>query len=402
MNGATLVHDISASYDAFMRLRISEPYSIFDCKLIYDKQPLFWDDARVSGNGTSSVFNSNQASVTIGVSSNIAGVHVRQTFQRFAYQPGKSQLVMMTGVIGSNEPGIVRRIGCFDSKCGLFFESGSNEYAVVKRNFVNGYAEDLTIPQSQWNKNRLDSQDLISLDLTRANIFYFNYEWLGVGDIFCGVVLGGKFIPLHQFYVANQTRTVSLSFPNLPLRYEIRNDGRGRSAGLTCICTSVMSEGGQQGSGYLYTIDRGINALSISTSGIMYPLISVRLQSGKESANVFLESVDLVCTTNNVLFRWSVLLNPTFSSPITYTIRPYSCIEYNNTTITTVSVSGGVEIFNGYGTGSKATTLTTDIAAKFSLGFSIAGVSDVLVLAIQRMANQTDTFYGSMTLRESI
>jgi hypothetical protein len=402
MNGATLVHDISGSYDAFMRLRVSEPFSIFDSKLLYDKQPFLWDDMEVSGSDTTSVYNSNQASVTLSVSSNVAGMRVRQTYQRFAYQPGKSQLIMMTGIIGSNEPGIVRRIGCFDQKCGLFFQSGSNEYAVVKRNFVNGRAEDMVIGQKDWNKNKLDSQDLIQLDLTRANIFYFNYEWLGVGDIFCGVALGGKFVPLHQFYNANNIQMVSMSYPNLPLRYEIENNGTGKRASVTCICGTVLSEGGQQGAGYLFTIDRGITPLSINTSGFMYPLISLRIQSGRENVNVFLESTDIVCTTNNTLFRWAIYLNPTFSAPITYTPRAFSSIEYNNTTTVSRYVTGGTEILSGYGAGSKSTSLTTDIAAKFSLGFSIAGVSDVMVLAIQRLVNQTDSFYGSLTVRECV
>jgi len=402
MNTAALVHDISGSYDAFMRLRVSNPYSIFDCKLLYDKQPLFWDDAVLSGSGTSSVYNSNQASVTLSVSSNVPGLHARQTFQRFLYQPGKSQLIMMTGVIGSYEAGITKRIGLFDNKNGLFFQSGPDGYYVGKRTYVTGSTVDTLVPQSQWNKNKLDSQDLIHLDFNKANIFYFNYEWLGVGDIFCGVALGAKFVPLHQFYNANTVSTVTFSLPNLPLRYEIRNDGTGPANSLTCICTTVMSEGGQQGSGYLYTIDRNTNVLSINASAVQVPLISIRLQTGKESACVFLEGLNVVSPTNNVVFRWMVILNPTFSSPITYTSRPNNCIEFNNSTTVTTTVTGGTILYSGYGVGTNSSILSNDLAAKFSLGVSLGGVSDVLVLAIQRLNNQTDLFYGSVMVREAV
>lgn len=402
MNTAALVHDISGSYDAFMRLRVSNPYSIFDCKLLYDKQPLFWDDAVLSGSGTSSVYNSNQASVTLNVSSNVPGLHARQTFQRFLYQPGKSQLIMMTGVIGAYVSGVTKRIGLFDNKNGLFFQSGPDGYYVGKRTYVTGSTVDTLVPQSEWNKNKLDSQDLINLDFNKANIFYFNYEWLGVGDIFCGVALGAKFVPLHQFYNANNVSTVTFSLPNLPLRYEIQNNGTGPASSLTCICTTVMSEGGQQGSGYIYSIDRNTNVLSINASGIQVPLISIRLQTGKESACVFLEGINVISTTTNVIFRWVVLLNPTFLSPITYTQRPYSCIEYNNSTTVTTTVTGGVILFSGYGVGKDANIFTNDLAAKLSLGVSLGGVSDVLVLAIQRLDNQTDSFYGSVTVREAV
>lgn len=35
--------------DAFARLRVSNPQTIFDSKQIYDTQPLFWDNQQISG-----------------------------------------------------------------------------------------------------------------------------------------------------------------------------------------------------------------------------------------------------------------------------------------------------------------------------------------------------------------
>lgn len=405
MNTAPLVYDISGSYDAFSRLRISETLTIFDCKLLYDKQPLFWDEMQTSGNGTTGVHNSNQASVTLSVSSNIAGTRVRQTYQRFSYQPGKSQLILMSGIFGSNVTGVTKRLGCFDSNNGLFFQVGpeKEDFYIVKRTSVTGAPVDLQIPQTQWNKNKLISQDLISFDLNKANIFYFNYEWLGVGDIFCGVVLGGKYVPLHQFYVANNIHTVSLSLPNLPLRYEISNNGSGNTDKLTCICTTVISEGGQQNIGYIFTIDRGNSPLSISTSGVLYPILSVRLKPDRTAVNVYLEGINIITTTTNVIFRWGIYLNPTFAgAALTWTNFNNNCFQYNNTTTNTTSISGGILLNSGYAIGTNASVLTNQIAAKFSLGTSIAGVSDVLVLALERLDNQNDVFYASMAIRESV
>ena len=82
-----------ATTDAFGRLRISEPFTIFDSKQLHNNQPLFWDDAETSGTGTSSAHSSARASTTISVSATTAGKRVRQSLQRFNYQPGKSQLV---------------------------------------------------------------------------------------------------------------------------------------------------------------------------------------------------------------------------------------------------------------------------------------------------------------------
>lgn len=405
MNTAPLVHDISGSYDAFHRLRVSEPQTIFDCKLLYDKQPSLWDDQRIAGNGTNSVFNSNQASVTLSVSSNIVGTHVRQTYQRFSYQPGKSQLILMTGVFGSNVTGVTKRMGCFDNSNGLFFQVGpdTNDFYIVKRSSVTGTPVDLKIPQSDWNKNKLLSTDLISLDKTKANIYYFNYEWLGVGDIFCGVALGGKYIPLHQFYVANTATTVSMSIPNLPLRYEISNNGTGKADGLVCICTTVMSEGGQEHSGYLYSIDRDANPLSITSSSITYPIIAIRLKSGITGLNLYIESFNIISTSNNVIYRWSIYRNPTIAgTALIWTSYPNNQFEFSNTNNTTTSMTGGTLLYSGYGVGAQNSALTSSIAANISLGTSITGVSDVFVLGLERLDNQTNIFYASLTVRESI
>lgn len=404
MNTAQLVHDISGSYDAFSRLRISDQYTLFDSKLLYDSQPMLWDEQQVYGplNSTSSIHNTFQASVTMTVNTNVSAMRVRQTYQRFNYQPGKSQLIMMTGILGPKTPGIIRRIGCFDSNNGLFFQCGPDDYYIGKRSKTSGTPQDILIPQSQWNKNRLDSQDLITFSCEKANIFYFNYEWLGVGDIFCGIALGAKFIPLHQFYNSNNLNGVYFSVPNLPLRYEISNTGSGQESTIKCICSTVISEGGQQGSGYNYTIDRGSTSLTVTTSDTLHPLISIRLRNGREAANIFIESVNVISTSNNVVFRWCLYLNPTFSTSIIFTSgSPFTAMEYNNTTNGTVTITGGTIIYSGYGVGKNENLSVSQLAAKFSLGTSILGVSDVLVLAVQRLDNNQNSFYASMTVRES-
>lgn len=88
----------SPSIDAFGRWRVSEAETLFDSKLILDNAPLRWDDSQVSGAGTSSTYNTNQASVTLGVSNLTAGKRVRQSKRRFGYQAGKSQFILLTGV----------------------------------------------------------------------------------------------------------------------------------------------------------------------------------------------------------------------------------------------------------------------------------------------------------------
>lgn len=43
-----------------------------------------------------------------------ARLRVRQTFKRFNYQPGKSQLIIRTEILGVSNTGITKRLGLFD------------------------------------------------------------------------------------------------------------------------------------------------------------------------------------------------------------------------------------------------------------------------------------------------
>lgn len=102
----------SPSIDAFVRWRVSNPVTIFDSKLVIDKGDFFYDE-EVNGTATST-HNSGDASVGMSVSAN-ADYVVRQTYQRFNYQPGKSQEIILTGVLGAPVADTVSRIGYFNS-----------------------------------------------------------------------------------------------------------------------------------------------------------------------------------------------------------------------------------------------------------------------------------------------
>ena len=79
------------SQDSLLRLRVSNPVTLFDSKQTVDNQPIVWDDAQTAGGSTTSTYNTNQSSSTIAVSAGVAGTRVRQSKRRFNYQPGKSQ-----------------------------------------------------------------------------------------------------------------------------------------------------------------------------------------------------------------------------------------------------------------------------------------------------------------------
>ena len=109
----------SASQDAFGRLRVSEPFTLFDSSHRYSDNGVWVSSSGVSGNA---VFNSNQGLVDLNVT-NASGSYVkRETTKVFAYQPGKSLLFLGSGIIGHTgitSTSYSNRLGYFDDENGL-------------------------------------------------------------------------------------------------------------------------------------------------------------------------------------------------------------------------------------------------------------------------------------------
>jgi hypothetical protein len=232
----------SLNFDAFARLRMSEPQTIFDSKQIADNHPLFFDDQQTSGSGTSSTYNINQSSTILSVSDLTAGVRVRQTFRRFNYQTGTSFLWIRSAVIDEFGTGITKRLGYFDENNGLFFNFSNSVASVGVRSFTSGVAVDTLVPQSSWNIDKLDGTGAsgITLDFTKILIFFCDFEW--VGTVRFGFFLFGKPFYCHRVDNSNINTVVYMSTPNLPLRTEITNDGTGSVSSITDIYSTVIVE----------------------------------------------------------------------------------------------------------------------------------------------------------------
>lgn len=389
----------SPSIDAFGRWRVSQPQTLFDSKQLYDNQPLFWDDAETAGSGTSSTHSANTASTTIGVSATTTGTRVRQTFQSFNYQPGKSQQVLMTFVLDKTGggAGITRRVGQFNANNGIFLEDSAGTYKFVIRTYTGGSASDAnSATQSNWNLDKLDGTGTsgINIDFTKAQILIFDYEWLGVGRVRVGFVIDGKIYYAHEFLNANSYSSVYMSTPNLPLRYEISNDGTGAASTLETICTTVISEGGSQELGILRHKDSG--SISSLSTGTTYAVLGIRLKSGYIGADISLQNISMISTTTNDQLHWELKLNPTVAGTFTYADETNSAIQ-TATGAATNTVTGGTNIDGGYLSTALPVTISVPNARK--LGASIAGTVDTIVLCARPITNNI-TIQASMTWRE--
>lgn len=392
--------------DAFSRLRVSTPTTLFDSKMLVDAVPLFWDDQQVTGSGTTSTYQTNQSMVRMAVGNLTAGKRVRQTFRRFNYRPGKSLLVMMTGVLGAGQSGITRRLGQFEDKNGLFFQLSGSTLSVVKRTYTSGSPVDTAIAQASWNLDTLDGNGPSGITLNTANsqIFIIDYQWLGVGRVRFGFNIDGQIRYCHQMLNANTIALPYTQTPNLPLRYEISNDGTGAAAALNQISSTVMSEGGIEDTGIVRSVDRGATELITLNNTSIYPLIAIRLQAGRsQDASITPLNLSAYCSTN-AGFRWTLLLNPTVvGTAFNFVAIPNSAVEADvgTTNATTITSGTGTRIMSGY-VSASTTTPPVILPSYLVPGSNIAGVSDILVLAVQRLTGTTEHIFGSMGWREEI
>jgi hypothetical protein len=176
----------SPNLDAFSRLRVSEPFNLFNYGSTVTSGSSYFEDFKSGGTLT---FNQNTSDVTFSVTTNGNRVF-REQHGYNVYQPGKSQLILLTGIFGTPTSNVIKRIGYYDDFDGLFFAStgGTGTFGVCLRTSTSGVPVDTFIPQSQWNIDTLNTGSTLNpsgihLDLTKANIFIINFQWLGVGRV---------------------------------------------------------------------------------------------------------------------------------------------------------------------------------------------------------------------------
>lgn len=394
--------DDSASIDSFGRWRVGNPATLFDSKQTHDNQPLLFEDVEVSGSGTSSTYTQAEASTVIGVSDSTAGRRVRRTYVRSNYQPGKSLEVLLTGVLqhsGAGQAGIQRRFGYFDDDNGFFLEDDEGTIKIVRKSSVTGSTVNTKIAQADWNLDPMDGSGPsgITLDFTKSQIFFMDLEWLGVGRVRTGFVVDGLIIYAHQFLHANVISGVYISTPNLPISYEIENDGTGGAAELEHICCSVVSEGGQDKNGVLRHADSA--TLGPLTAGTTYLAVGVRLEATHFDVTIDFTKISAVCTTQNDKGHWELRIGGTVGAG-TETWNPLtnSAVEValGNGTLTH---SGGTSIDGGYFTDSTA--IIQDVENALRLGSTIAGVAQELFLVFTPISANTSAALG-LTWRELI
>lgn len=404
-NGTAVKAADSPSIDAFGRWRVSNPVTLFDSKQLYDNAPLFWDDQETSGTETSSSHSVAEAATTITVGTNTAGTRVRQTFMRFNYQPGKSQLIFVTCSEFETTTGITKRFGYFDENNGLFFESAEGTVNVVRRTKVSGSVVNNKVAQSSWNLDTMDGTGAsgITLDFDSSLIGVIDFEWLGVGRVRMGFVIDGIVYYCHEFLNTNSVSSVYMSTPNLPVRYEISNDGNGTGDDFVHICSTVISEGGTQDNGVVRYTSTANTQVDCAVVGSLYAVKGLRLKSTHLSATVKIISAAISVQSAGDDIEWILVFNPTIAGSPSWANETNSAVQ-SFTGATANTITGGTQITGGYlstGTGlNSAGSISFEIPNALLLGSLIDGTQQTVVLCAKPLTNVNTLVEGSLTWRE--
>lgn len=359
--------------DAFGRVRVSDPVTLFDSQSEYDAGTLLWEND-LTGSGTATHV-ANESAVDLATTTASGDKVIRQTRQYHRYQPGKSQFILCTFRLSDAQTGLEQRVGYFDGSNGIYLELDDNTLNVVLRSNVSGAPVNTKIAQADWNVDVMND-----LDITKAQIFFVGIEWLGVGQVSCGFVIDGAFRYCHQFNNANNVTTTYMTTANLPVRYEIENTaGIGSAATLKAICCTVISEGGFESErGYPFSASNGITPISVTTRRAV---LSIRPKATFNSitnrGTINLSGVNAYAQTNTAFIE--VVYDATLGgSPSFTSADANSIVEYD---VAGTTITGGQVLSSffvpaaGTGVNTRPSSAEIGLLSRLPLTLDISGAN---------------------------
>lgn len=328
----------AAASDAFGRLRVSNPLTLFDSFYRYN------DNSKINTytSGTASATPSaNAAEVLCTVGTTSGDLVYRETSKVFAYQPGKSLQILTTFVMAPGKTNLRQRVGYFDTQNGVFLEQDGTTLRFRVRSYVTGAIAYESVDQANWNVDPLDGSGVSTrtLDITKAQILFFDIEWLGVGSVRCGFVIDGQFVLAHIFHHANRISDTYMTTACLPVRMEIENTGTTASSSTyKQICSTVISEGGYALMGTPTSVGHSLTApYSLANPNTLYPIFSMRLKSTRFGAIVLPKGYSIGLSGNNN-FNLQLVIGGVTTSGTWISAGTNSSVEYN---LTATSITGG-------------------------------------------------------------
>lgn len=397
--------------DSFGRLRVSNPQTIIDVNHVRDINNEA-ETQSITGAGTITL-DANNPSVNMAVTN--TATLIRQTRRRGIYQPSKSLLIYMTGVLnnGSNAANVTSRIGYYDTDDGIYFQCiGSNTLSITLRSKSTGSIVNTNILQTNWNLDKMNGtgQSKITVDPTKTLIFIIDLEWLGAGTVRMGFVINGSIYFCHAFHNSNINTRPYMNIASQPMRYEITSTGGAGS--LKKICGAVVSEGGFNPNGIVRCAANNIVATNVLqqktvTTTETY-IMAIKIGSAFPKAQIRLTGIQALSSSARIagvyvrIFRDIADTSIFTGGALTWNSVAGSAVQYE-ITLTGIAyvLTNSTLIAAGYVSPDTSNSIITfdPTLVNTVITQNMSGVSDILVLSANSITT-TELFSATLTWQE--
>ena len=376
--------------DAFERLRVSEPVSIFGAQLTYGLQPLVYEPI-TSGTGATITHDAtNRCALLTLASTGVGGQTIFQSFEHIRYQEGKSQQILISFNFKESVAGVRKFVGYSDGTNGIEFTSinGIHSFRILS-NTAEGNE---TVNQADWNLDQFSG-----FDVSKTQLLVIDFQALYVGKVRIGFEIDRKLTYCHEFDHANLAANPYIASANLPIRAGQTVESGTRSTTMNFICCNVSSEGGVDNP---YGVPNNINANVTAVNGVRTHILSVRPKTtfnGLTNRTKIIETELEVTVTGTSPVLWEMCIGQAISGTTTFSDvnSTNSSIEYN--TAGTVSGNPTLVIDRGYVIATNQTkgSQTRLITVKIPITLDAAGLqrlNGTISIVVTGVGGNSNTF----------
>ena len=395
----------SANLDAFSRLRVSNPLILHNSQFTYDLAPIIFEQITNGTGATIAHDTTNRDALLTFASTPTGGKAYMQSFEYLPYQPGRSQLAMITFNMIAGVANVLKFAGYSDGVNGVEFQlNGTTKQFTI---YSGSGAGNETVTQSSWNLDKLDGtgNSGITLDISKTQILVIDVQALYVGRVRVVFDLGGSIIYAHEFVHANLAIYPYIQSANLPIR-----------CGMTCsatvsttmnfICSAVISEGGSDDInvfGYTFATNA-----SVSTATTPVQLLTIRpkttfngIANRMRVAYIDIEIFNTGATNQHV--KWELIVGQAITGGTWADVNTtYSGVEVN--TGGTLSGSPAVIVDAGWAPvgANSSTVINNAVISRYPITLDAAGLNRTLGSLTVRLTSQSGTpiVYGGVKFRE--
>lgn len=367
-NGSGLVEfpEGAPQFDAFGKMLVAQQTTMAEYLNKYEMDVSNFTNFL---NGTATITHEPSSSGIVFSTGTASGDKAERISDQYhPYQLGKGRLIEITCACGdTGKANVNRHWGYADNNDGILFSMVGTVLNIQLRSSVTGTVIKTYVPRTEWNGDRLDGSlgvfnaSGVTLDVSKDNIYWIDFQWLGAGRVRWGIVYGGKRIVCHTIDNANQNSRSYMRTGSLPVYFEQVNSGTAASTSeFRLWCCVVKTGGAFDVRRNFHSIPSEIPTISKSVSGTdLVPVFSIRSKqqfNGIDNRmSSFIDSLDVLSLNSPIqvaIIEGGTLTGMTFSSS-----AGDSAIEYDTTS---TAISGGtiVDTFYVMGNSEKTVDLT--------------------------------------------